>query len=410
VKIIMRSVDTLVGDPKNARTHDKRNIDAIAASLQAFGQRKPVVVRDSVVLAGNGTLTAARLLGWTKIAVVNAPDDWDENTARAYALADNRTAELASWDTTLLYDQLADLSIEGWDTEALQFDSPLSDVPFTPDEDVPEPPQHPISKSGDLYLLGGSRVLCGDSTSADDVARLLQGREPADCMWTDPPYGVSYVGKTKKALTIENDGAEGLDSLLSAAFEAAEKALRPGAPFYIAHPAGAMSMSFYKAVLDRNWQFRQQLVWVKNTMVLGHADYHYKHEPIIFGYLPGGSGRKGRGGTLNWHGDNSQTSIFEVDKPSRSAEHPTMKPVELVQQMIRNSCPPKGTVYDPFGGSGSTLIAAHTLGMTALTIELDPAYVDVICRRWETLTGTPPLHEPTQKPRTFLKPLESKHG
>ena len=268
-------------------------------------------------------------------------------------------------------------------------------------DDAPEPPTEPVSKLGDLYRIGPHRLLVGDATDMAAVEKMLDG-DRADCMWTDPPYGVDYVGKTKDALTIHNDGADGLPGLLAGAYAVATAALKPGAAVYIAHPPGALFMVFAKAFFDAGWKFHEGLIWVKNTMVLGHSDYHFKHEPVMFGYTAG-EGRHGRGGE-GWYGDNSQTSVFEIDKPSRSEDHPTMKPVDLVTGMLANSCPRAGLVYDPFGGSGTTLIAAHELGQRAAIVELDPHYADVILARAEAFTQIKPervLADGTTQPVSF---------
>lgn len=257
-----------------------------------------------------------------------------------------------------------------------------------PDE-VGDLPPDPVTKPGDLWLLGDQqhRLLCADCTDMAAVDVMLSG-DRADCMWTDPPYGVDYTGKTKKALKIKNDGSDGLPGLLAGAYAVATAALKPGAPVYIAHPPGALSKVFTEAFFVAGWRFHEGLVWVKDSMVLGHSDYHYRHEPLQYGYTAG-EGRRGRGGD-GWFGDNSQTSVFEVPRPKRSEAHPTMKPCALVSAMLSNSCPPGGLVYEPFSGSGSTIIACHSLGLRAAAVELDPRYVDVACRRFQELTGIVP--------------------
>lgn len=393
-------VDDLHQLPGNPR---KGDVDAVAKSLETFGQLKPIVARrDGTIVAGNHTWAAARKLGWDRIAVVWI--DVDDSTAQAFALADNRTAELGSYDEELLARLVAEvhsvdpdmLEATGWSGKDLQR---LLDVDAGPaallgdPDDVGEPPVVPLSKPGDVWLLGEHRLICGDSTDPLTAERLLDGGL-ADCMWTDPPYGVNYVGKTADALTIQNDGAEDLPELLHGFLATATGALQPGAPAYIAHPAGPLQLQFGQAILDAGWSLRQQLVWVKDTFALGRSDYHYSHEPIWLAYTPGGEGRRGRGGD-SWFGDNSQRTVLEYPKPKRSELHPTMKPVELVAHMLKNSCPPHGVVYEPFGGSGSTLLAAHMCGMVARLIELDPRYVDVICRRWQNATGVFPVHEST---------------
>ena len=231
------------------------------------------------------------------------------------------------------------------------------------------------------------------------------GQRRADCIWTDPPYGVDYVGKTEDALTIKNDTTSNLETLLTGAYTTSIKASRPGAPVYIAH-ADTQRVTFQTCAEEAGLVFRENLIWVKNTLVLGHSDYHYKHEPILYGFTPGGNGRLGRGGA-RWFGDDSQTTVFEVDKPARNADHPTMKPVALIQAMIKNSCPPGGTILDCFAGSGSTLIAAYGLGMNALLVEYDPRYADVICRRWQEHTGIKPINQTTGESYDFTTQEET---
>jgi site-specific DNA-methyltransferase (adenine-specific) len=206
----------------------------------------------------------------------------------------------------------------------------------------------------------------------------------ASCLWTDPPYGVNYVGKTADALTLANDDASGLEGLLLSAFRASQEVLIPGASFYIAHPAGPLSQVFTQVIAQLEWRWRQTLIWVKDHFVLGRSDYHYQHEPILFGYLPG-KGRRGRG-SAGWYGNDAQASIFAIPRPTASPDHPTSKPVALITAMLRNSTREGDRVLDPFAGSGSTLIACTELGRAARCLEVDPRYCDVIVRRWEALT------------------------
>jgi site-specific DNA-methyltransferase (adenine-specific) len=220
----------------------------------------------------------------------------------------------------------------------------------------------------------------------------------ADAVWTDPPYGVSYVGKTKDALTIQNDALTpaGLRALLDAAFTQALRHTHHGAAWYVAAPAGPLHLVFGNALLDLGI-YRQQIIWVKDVFVLGHADYHYRHEPIFYGYSPGYTGRRGRGGE-GWYSDHAQDTVWDIPRPKRSEEHPTMKPVELVTRALTNSTPRGATVVDCFAGSGTTLIAAHINGRVARLIELGPNYCDVIARRWQLLTGELPTLERTGEP------------
>lgn len=386
--------DIALGDlarfPGNARRGD---VTAIRSSLRRHGQYRSLVVRDTgsalVVLAGNHTRDALDAEGHAtaRCEVITCTDD----EARRINLADNRLAELGGYDdddlAALLTGLDGDFGGTGWDQDDL--DALLGEEPESRNDpdDVPEPPAEPVTRPGDLWQLGPHRLLCGDATDMAAVEKMLDG-DRCDCMWTDPPYGVDYVGKTKDALTIRNDGADDLPGLLAGAFAVASATLKPGSAVYIAHPAGALFAVFAKAFFDAGWKFHEGLVWVKDVMVLGHSDYHFRHEPVMYGYTPG-EGRRGRGGE-GWYGDHSQTSVFEVPKPSRSEDHPTMKPVALVTAMLANSCPPKGLVYEPFGGSGTTLIAAHGLGQVARVVELDPVYCDVICQRYQDHTGIVP--------------------
>jgi DNA modification methylase len=259
---------------------------------------------------------------------------------------------------------------------------PVARLLADPDH-VPEAPE-PVTAPGDLWVLGRHRLLCVDATEPANLARLMAG-EAADVLWTDPPHGVDYVGKTARALRIAGDAAEGLAHLLPRAFATAGTVLAPGAAVYVCHPAGPLQLEFLQAFVAQGWQLRQSLVWVKDHMVLGHADYHWRHEPIAFGYAPG-PGRRGRGGA-GWYGGNGEDSVLEVPRPAASREHPTMKPVELIRRCLANSAPGAGIVLDPFAGSGSTLVACEVAGFQGRGMDLDPRYCDVIIRRFEELTG-----------------------
>ena len=367
-------------DPKNARKHSARNLDAIAASLLKFGQRKPLVVHRGVVLAGNGTLEAARSLGWTEIDVAEVPDDWDNDTAKAYALADNRTAELAEWDESELAKQLLELVDNEWDIAELGFEMPqVIEVEPIDEDDVPEAPAEPKTKLGNVWQLGKHRLVCGDSTDVTVLDKLL-GQEKADLVWTDPPYGVSYVGKTKDALTIENDtlNIAELEEFLRSAFNAIFTATKPGACWYVAAPSGNLFQAF-SIPLSELEVWRHTLVWVKDTLVMGRADYHYRHESIFYGWTPGAAHQTPP--------DRKQDTIWEIKRPKANKEHFTMKPVELIERAIQNSSLAGQLVLDAFGGSGSTLIACEQTKRVARLIELDPKYCDVIVTRWENLTG-----------------------
>lgn len=389
------------------------DVTAIAESLLANGQYKPIVVRTGTmeVLAGNHTLKAAKELGWDRVAVTFV--DVDDEQAARIVLVDNRTNDLATYDDSelvALLQGLPTLDGTGFDQAALdELVYGIEQEPVDPPEGADELPEQapPIAKPGDVFDLGPHRVICGDSTDGAVLAELMGG-EQAHMMWTDPPYGVEYVGGTADQLTIQNDGAEDLEPLLAAAFEAARTVLRPGAPVYVAH-SDTRRVTFEQTMRAAGYLVRQNLVWVKNTLVLGHSDYQYQHEPILegsapqepdadgkshepllYGFAPGGQGRLGRGGP-RWYGPNNATTVFEVAKPPANRTHPTMKPVKLILAMMANSLRPGQIVLDPFGGSGSTLMAAEYHGAHARLVELDPRYVDVICARYQQETGIQPV-------------------
>jgi DNA modification methylase len=396
----------LLPDSRNARRHSDRNLALIEQSLREVGAARSIVLDETgTFLAGNATVAAAERAGIARIRVVEADgtelvavrrSGLTEEQKRRLALWDNRAAELAEWDTEVLAVLAEDTDLSGlWEPDELAdllgTEQPPRQLLADP-EAVPDVPEEPTSKPGDLWLLGPHRLLCGDATEPDDVARLMAG-ERAACLWTDPPYGVEYVGKTADALTLANDDPGGLEGLLRAAFANAADALLPGAPFYVAYPAGPLALVFQRAASEAGWRVRQTLVWVKDALVLGHSDYHFRHEPALYGYLPGGEGRRGRGGA-GWYGDDAQTTVFEVARPKASPDHPTCRPVALIASMLANSTRPGDPVLDLFAGSGSTLAACEDLGRVCYLMELDPRYCDVIVRRWEDLTGETGDREP----------------
>jgi site-specific DNA-methyltransferase (adenine-specific) len=377
--------------PGNPRRGD---VDAVKASLERFGQRKPIVVRksDRVVIAGNHTLQAAQALGWSEIAVVWVDDD--DAMSKAFALADNRTAELGDYDEEALAALIGEvgaldpelLEATGWDSKSVSdlLDGMQGDLPVDVD-DVPEKVPS-ISKLGDVWLLGEHRVMCGDSTEKEQLAVLMQGKE-ADLVWTDPPYGVSYVGKTKDALTIENDDMDidALEAFLLKAFTAGCAATKKGGCWYVASPSMPNFFTAVSQPLKKLELWRHTLIWVKDTLVMGRMDYHYRHEFILYGWKDGGSHQTPP--------DRKQDTVWEVDRPKRNAEHPTMKPIELITRALKNSSNQREIVLDLFGGSGSTLIAAQESNRIAYLMELDPHYADVICARYQKHTGVLPVLE-----------------
>ena len=394
----------------NPRKNDGEPVRKVVESIRRFGFGAPILARkaNGEIIAGHTRWKAAQELGLDRVPVRFL--DLDPADAHLLALADNRIGEEAGWDDEVLAAVLAELKAHDADLAATGFSDDelaklLADVAAnTEPTDVPDPE---LSKADELREKWGTeagqlwetpsrsaagkahRILCGDSIDAEDVARVM-GDERADVVWTDPPYGVKYVGKTRAKLTIANDElkGKGLFDFLAACFTAADKhALKEGAAIYVAHPGGSLALQFLLAFEHVAWHLHETLVWVKDSMVLGHSDYHWRHEPLLFGYKPG-TGRRGRGGT-GWYGDNAQTTVFEVPRPKASEEHPTMKPVELIIPMVRNSSPPGGTVYEPFSGSGSTMAACEGTGRVCRALEIDPKYVAVALERMSAMGLTP---------------------
>jgi DNA modification methylase len=377
----------LAENPRNWRRHPAVQRRALRALLREIGYADALLAReqDGGLVLVDGHLR--RSLDPDRVVPVLVLDLTEEEADKLLATLDP-IAALAVADPNALEALLARVNsssaavrdlLEGL---ARQAKLPIHRGLADPDE-IPRRPQ-PRTTPGDLWMLGEHRILCGDATEEAALARVMDGTQ-ADVFWTDPPYGVDYVGKTPAALRIERDTRAGLETLLTPAFAAADRGLRPGAALYVAHPAGVSSVVFANAFLAQGWELRQTLVWVKDQMVLGHADYHYRHEPLLYGCKPG-PGRWGRG-ARGWYGGNAQTSVFEIPRPRVSREHPTAKPVELVRRCLANSSAPGMRVLDPFLGSGTTVIAAEQEGRICAGIELDPGYVDVAIARWEAFTG-----------------------
>jgi site-specific DNA-methyltransferase (adenine-specific) len=303
-------------------------------------------------------------------------------------IADNRLALNAGWDDQMLTVELQELDSESFDLSLLGFEAdelnallnPIKETEGLTDEDeVPEVPEEPKTKPGDIYKLGRHRLMCGDSTSIDAVEKLVDG-SLVDILITDPPYNVAYEGKTKDALKIKNDsmGDDQFRQFLRDAFVSADAVMKPGAVFYIWY-ADVETFNFSGAVKDANWKLSQILVWKKDSLVMGRKDYHFIHEPCIYGWKEGAAHL--------WASDRKQTSVFEFKKPKKNDVHPTMKPVELIEYQLLNNTKGADIVLDLFGGSGTTLIAAEKNGRMARLMELDPKYCDVIVKRWEDFTG-----------------------
>ncbi|MDN8042821.1 site-specific DNA-methyltransferase [Burkholderia vietnamiensis] len=390
-KIEQWPTDKLLPYARNARTHSEEQVSQIAASIAEFGFTNPILAgSDGVIVAGHGRLAAARKLGLDVVPVV-VLDHLSPTQRRALVIADNRIAENAGWDDTMLRIEISalqdddfDLSLTGFDADALAElmagDEPNAEGE-TDDDAAPEVSETPVSRSGDVWLLGGHRLLCGDSTVAESYERVLDG-EQVDMVFTDPPYNVNYANSAKdkmrgkdRAILNDNLGDGFYDFLLAA--------LTPT----IAHCRGGVYVAMSSSELDvlqaafraAGGHWSTFIIWAKNTFTLGRADYQRQYEPILYGW-PEGAQR-------HWCGDRDQGDVWNIKKPQKNDLHPTMKPVELVERAIRNSSRPGNMVLDPFGGSGTTLIAAEKSGRLARLIELDPKYVDVIVRRWQDWTG-----------------------
>ncbi len=365
--------DQLIPYAFNNRKHDETQINRIANSIKEFGFNQPIVIdEDKIVLVGHGRLLAAQKLGLEKVPTLQVKD-LSETKKKAYRILDNKLQNDSEWDfgnveieLNLLEEGGFDLGLWGLDDLKTLF--PEEDPEVNEDDFNPALEDEPFIKRGDLIELGPHRVMCGDSTSeGHDVV--------ADMVLTDPPYGVKYVGKTKDALEIENDDLdEGeLSEMWNGALDQVLARLKEGGALYATVPAGPLRQVFTQPLKDRGI-LRQELIWLKDSMVMGRSDYHYKHEPILYGWKPGAAHYMTE--------DRTKTSVLEFARPKRSAEHPTMKPLTLWAELISNSSKKGQKVYDPFLGSGTTLIASDQLGRVCYGIEIDPRYCQVIIERY----------------------------
>jgi site-specific DNA-methyltransferase (adenine-specific) len=381
------AIDTVIPYANNTKKHPVEQINKLASMIAEYGHDVPIVVdADNVVIKGHGRLLACQKLNMATVPVI-VRDDLTPTQAKAARIADNKIAE-SEWDEDLLRLELAELDDLGFDLDLTGFDDfdlgEFDDDVTSLDDDadldsIPEPPEIPISKRGDVWLCGKHRVMCGDSTSLEDAARLMD-EVLADLLITDPPYNVAYTGGTPNALTIQNDDMSDGDfrQFLRDVYTTADSVMKTGASFYIWH-ADSEGYNFRGAAHDVEWKIRQCLIWVKNTLVLGRQDYHWKHEPCLYGWKDGAA--------HYWGNDRTQTTVLEFNKPARNGVHPTMKPVELFQYQIENSSKKGDTVLDLFGGSGTTMIACEKTNRVARLMELDEKYCDVIVRRWQEITG-----------------------
>lgn len=392
----MIPVDELVPYARNARTHSDAQVAQIAASITEFGWTNPILIDGAKgVIAGHGRLLAARKLGLKEVPVIELAHLTPEQK-KAYILADNRLAENAGWDDELLKLELAELQAADFDMDLMGFTDKELDAllegegasdGLTEDDAVPEIPTEPVSRLGDLWILGNHRLLCGDSTVLSDVERLMGG-QLADMAFTDPPYNVDYGNSAKdkmrgKDRRIMNDALG--DGFYKFLYDACVNLLlvTKGA-CYVCMSSSELH-TLQKAWLDAGGKWSTFVIWAKNTFTLGRADYQRQYEPILYGWK--------QGSEHFWCGDRNQSDIWNYNKPRVNDLHPTMKPVELVERAIRNSSKSRDTVLDLFGGSGTTMIACEKTGRQARLMELDPKFADVVIKRWQDYTGQQAVRE-----------------
>lgn len=413
-QVEMWQVADLAPYAKNARQHPPEQIDQIAASMERFGFTIPMLVaEDGTIIAGHGRLMAAAQLGLAEVPVMVARG-WSEEDRRLYTLADNRLAEIAEWDPEMLRIEIGelredfgieDMSLIGFSAEDLAEILPdaLIDTTggLTDPDDVPDVPEAPVTRLGDLWVLGKHRLLCGDSTVATDVQKVL-GDVKADLCFCDPPYNVDYAGgvgaeKAGKGRRIKNDAlGDGFGQFLYDACVLIN-AHTDGA-VYICMSSSELQ-TLQSAFKSAGGHWSTFIIWAKDRFTLGRADYQRQYEPILYGW-PEGVKR-------HWCGDRDQGDVWNIERPHKNDLHPTMKPVSLVERAIRNSSRKGDLVFDPFGGSGTTLIAAEKTGRHASLIELDPKYVDVIVRRWQEFTGETAVLESSGQSFDALKSGET---
>ena len=385
-----------IADLKPAQYNPRKDLQSgdpeyeqLKKSITAFGYVDPIIVnkRNNIVIGGHQRLKILTELGNKAVDV--SVVDLDEKEEKALNVALNKIS--GEWDMPMLQDILFELNTDGFDMESIgfsleelqSFEFSEPDMPPEDDFDAEKAAAEitdPITKPGDIYLLGKHRLLCGDATKLADVQHLMDGKT-ADLVFTDPPYNVDYTGGTEEHLKIQNDKMADGDfyQFLLQAYENMFAAVKPGGAIYVFH-ADSEGLNFRKAMVEAGWLLKACLIWVKSSLVLGRQDYQWQHEPILYGWKPGAS--------HTWNSDRKQTTVWEFDKPSRNADHPTMKPVGIPAKAIENSSKKGSLVLDLFGGSGTTLIAAEQVGRVCYTVELEPKYADVIVRRYIEWVGS----------------------
>lgn len=387
MQIISKNIEEIKEYENNPRNNDNA-VEYVARSIKDFGFKMPIIIdKNNVIVAGHTRYKAAKELNLTEVPCIVADDLTDEQI-KAFRLVDNKSAELAEWNLELLNIELE--NIHDIDMNLYNFElSELLDNVIEDDYEI-ELPEEPKTKHGDIYKLGNHYLMCGDSTKESDVAKLMNNNK-ADLFLTGPPYNVALGNhdtpetarqrhRRTDGLIIMNDKMSDNDFLdfLTKCFSIAKDNMKDGASFYIWH-ADNESLTFRQALKNSGLELRQTLIWNKNAITLGRQDYQWKHEPCLYGWKDGAS--------HSWFSDRSQPTVLDFKKPSKSEDHPTMKPIELFAYQIKNSSKVNDIVLDTFGGSGTSIIACEQLNRICFTMELDPRYCDVIVDRWETFTN-----------------------
>lgn len=376
MKIEQIQTDKLIPYARNSRTHSDEQVAQIMASIKEFGFTNPVLIdEDGQIIAGHGRTVAAQRLQMKAVPCIRL-SHLTPAQKKAYVIADNKLALNAGWDNEMLKIELGELKEEDFDLSLTGFDddelnallAQAVEEGLTDEDAVPEAPEEPKTKLGDIYQLGRHRLMCGDSTSIDAVEKLMDGQK-ADMVFTDPPYGVDYKG-------INNDSKDGLEDLLRGAFGNYFAVSKSGASIYCFHSDRCADI--FHAVFREFFHFSSMIIWAKNSLTLSQTDYQSQHEPCLYGWMDNGA--------HSWYSDRKQTSLWRFDK-EKVIGHTTPKPVALLEKAVTNSSKGGDLVIDLFGGSGSTLIAAEKTGRNCYMMELDPKYCDVIVKRWEDFTG-----------------------
>lgn len=410
-KIEMRQLDKLIPYARNSRTHSDTQVAQIAASIKEWGWTTPILVdEEGTIIAGHGRTLAARKLGLAEVPVMVARG-WSEAQKKAYVIADNQLAMNAGWDTELLAVELKELGELGFELDLIGFDDKalanfLNDETegLTDADEVPEAPADPVSVLGDVWVLGKHRIICGSSTEADTVSKLLGDVKP-HLMVTDPPYGVEYDADWRnKAMRSDGSkkGGRAVGKVLNddKADWREAWALFPGDVAYVWH-AGNMAHVVAESLLACDFGIRAQIIWGKSQFVIGRGDYHPQHEPCWYAV------RKNKKG--HYDGGRKQSTLWQIEKPRKSETgHSTQKPVECMKRPIENNSSPGQAVYEPFSGSGTTIIAGEMTGRSVYAVELNPAYVDVAVKRWQDFTGQKAILEGSGK--TFDEIGGERHG